>query len=273
MKLTVVCDCREHVDFEKIKDDIYTNYSQDISVEVNVQQLTVADFVIVDSLTNTCLALIEHKQVDDFKHSLQPEHMQPKRLIEQLDRMKNTSVPFLFLLLSGPYHLMPDYMQKTLITKSVSLQTSSVKVVHIPSTDYIGFFLSRVLRRIDPVDPPNYRPGPDFHELMVSVKKKKTDTPQKLYHVLLQLVPGVSVQIAEEISRIYPTFSILQSECQRIGINAFSIIKVKNRSINKSIGKLICDFCCEYPHSDSHSEEENFCKNPHIFHYNLDVNK
>jgi len=240
MPIRVLIDTRERMDLPALQAAVKLHQ---VDLQANVSQLPLADFVFVDTDTDAVLMLVERKSPDDFAASLQPGHMQGKRLDDQLARMKASGVPALGLLLTGNFSGLEShlYKAKVTITSSLQAETPRFSVWELKSASYIPLWLARAIQNLQP----HARIGPNITELSVAVRKSKTDTPEKLYHSMMQLVPGLSANSAAVIVAAYPSLSTLQAALRLNGKGAITKLKHNNRAINQSSAALVHAFLTE----------------------------
>lgn len=246
--IQVIFDCREHFDFKSVADEVLTKFKQNVCVidgkdeDIDsVTSLRIADIVFIQKSTKKVLALVEHKQLNDYLSSQQPSHLAPKRLVDQLARMKESGVPTMILLLTGEFHTLCDEQQRGVVTRTVRLMgdTPQIQVVRLEGLNHMALFIARMVETL--VEKPVEPSVPGFHELMVAVRKSQVDTPEKIYAVLLQLVPGISKGSAQEIYQTYPNLSSLKHSISRQGPTAITKLKHRGRSINKKSAQLLVD--------------------------------
>jgi ERCC4-type nuclease len=254
MRIGVIFDTREDIPVDEIVQELKIKHNLDITFPKTgsihqISQLTLADMVFVDVGTNKVLMMVERKGLNDFIASVQPAHLQSKRLTEQLDRMKTAGVPFLSLLLTGNYHELNDRFQRTLITKTLRLQMQNprVDVVRLETIDHLALYICRAIEGLKGSGlPPDY--GPDFHELTIAVRKAKTDTPRTLYQTSVQLASGIGPETAAEIVRKYPCICSLQSACRAEGIAAITHnVNPGSRALSTTSANLLAGFVCALP--------------------------
>jgi hypothetical protein len=140
MPIRVLIDTRERMDLPALQAAVKLHQ---VDLQANVSQLPLADFVFVDTDTDAVLMLVERKSPDDFAASLQPGHMQGKRLDDQLARMKASGVPALGLLLTGNFSGLEShlYKAKVTITSSLQAETPRFSVWELKSASYIPLWL------------------------------------------------------------------------------------------------------------------------------------
>lgn len=258
-ELKVIFDHRERYDITAIAEELERKHklfvidrTEGEDSAAQLMALNGGDITIVRRDTLETLCLVEHKQVNDFRNSLQPGHLQPKRLHDQLARMAGKNVPRLILLLSGDYSQLEDHMQKSLLTITTRLQNdpdSPIQVVRMETLSHMAQFVARtvesLMRAGEDTRPP--LTGPPFHELMVAIRKQETSTPAKLYHTLLQLVPGCSAQVACTITTEYPTLKRLRRAVRKSGNRTVCKLTSNNRHlpapVGTAIGNLLNDEC------------------------------
>lgn len=248
-RIKIIFDTRERLDAGALVAEVKAKYGHDIAVEQSerqVEQLALADIVFVDADTNRVLMLAERKSVSDYLSSMKPAHLQSKRLVDQLDRMKSAkNVPRLCLLLTGDFSDLGDTDMRGLVTKTVRLQMQRphIDVVHLERpAEHLSLFLARC---VDALlcrgDGPCEILPPDFHELQVAVRKSQTDTPRKAYEVLLQLLPGWSARIAAAVVEKYPSLDVLARALEAQGVAALTSLKVNKRAVPSKAAKILVE--------------------------------
>lgn len=252
MRVQVVFDNRERMDLAKVAADTLEQHGLEIHFQdaqdaqgtqdadlPAVFQAALGDILFVDADSRRVLMLVERKGVQDFVASLQPGHLCSKRLTEQLDRMGESGVPRLGLLLTGAYHELDAALQKALVTKTVRLQHSGVMVTRLESLQHLPLYIARTVEGLQSLPRAQAEAAPDFHTLMVAVRKKRVTTPSEVYHTLLQLIPGVSEDAARVIAAEFKSLSALQAACRADGAGAITKLKHRKRAINKTSAGII----------------------------------
>jgi ERCC4-type nuclease len=250
-KISVLIDRRENVDFEDWIDKLTNIYNMDVH-DVSalndgldpefISQLKLGDILFMDHATREVLEIVERKGVRDLEASIRAGHMQPKRLYDQLSRMKGSRVPHLTLLLTGDYSRAEEDLRKTAMTLNVRLPKGDpqINVVRVDRVTEVPHFIARTAQALETYgQKQSDRPGVEFTELMVATRKNMTDTPEKLYHCMLQLIPGFSQNSAMAVVRDYPRLATLRRAVRTSGVSAITKIKSNNRALNKTSAGIL----------------------------------
>lgn len=238
--LTLIVDTRERMDLKKLEEDLKPIVK--VAFKVTERQLELGDFIIVDSNDQTRV-IVERKAFSDFVSSLRPGHFGSMRLKDQTQRLASaTTVPHRVLLLEGAIHDLKDEpMEKTVDTITVDLMIKGIHVIHVRNKEKTVYFLRNLLNKTELSE----RTGTGFEELMVTVRKRQTDTPEKLYQSFLQLLPGASINSARAICQEYPTMRTLREACHTNGHGAITKIKYNKRALSVKIAAGLCDFLAQ----------------------------
>ena len=249
--ISVVFDDRERFDVRNLVKQVRDDFGiivdamptlDDGSDPELIERLKLGDIVFMDKDTRDVLDIVERKTVEDYKKSLMPAHMESKRLLSQIDNMTNCEVPYLTLLLIGDFSVEKEEIRKGVVTLSSKLRhgTPKVDVVTLTSMEELPLFVARnaqFLRHHG--ETPTDKPGVEFHELMLAVRKSQTDTPEHFYHHVLQVMRGVSHITVQAIVTAYPKLSLLQNACRLEGTGA--ITKLKSNNNKRSLGKALAE--------------------------------
>ena len=208
-----------------------------------VKRLTVADIIFVDRKTQRVLMAVERKSPSDFVSSRAPGHLQSKRFIDRLSRLKKSQVPRLGLLLTGNYDSVFDgNFGKSLTTSIVKLQMGEPQILvsYINSlTKNLPTYLARTVDALQCIPSETRNTAPLFNELMVAVRKDRINTPERTYQTLLQLIDGVGYKTAEALWAQFPTLSVMQGACRTEEGGAIRKLRVNNRAISTRVASTI----------------------------------
>lgn len=237
--------------------------------EIISHTLPGGDIMYVDADTDEVLRIDEHKRVGDFVSSLQPAHLQPKRLEDQLERLKTSGVPELCLLVTGSFDGYEPRICRALVSITDNLQADGrVGVMRLEGVEELPHYVKRVVERLERDGPrvpckctvPEPNEKADFYEVGVALRKNRLTTPRDRYHTWLQLVPDSSADRATAITTKYPTHGDLRTALRVGGKEAITSIKVKGRALPHTIADALYDdfvTTCQSPDASDSSESED----------------
>jgi ERCC4-type nuclease len=241
MTITLHVDLRERLKDTGFEEDLKKASHVEVQFNVIHESLALGDYVITDDKDNTVVAIVERKSFSDFMASLRPAHMEDLRLKDQMQRLEEASSVGIRVLLveCAKWPCQDRAIEKSLQTLTAGLVTKGILLVRVQDNAGFMYFLKGLMYKVSTIQ---HAGGTNFNELMVAVRKSRTDTPEKLYHSFLQLVPGVSISVARQIAAEYKTTRDLRHACRTSGSAAITKLKHNNRSLSVKVAEALCTF-------------------------------
>lgn len=201
--------------------------------KVEVLNLMIGDIEIYDDLTDTVVAIIERKTVDDLASSIKDG-----RYKEQSYRLAASSVPVYYLIEGAFKSFNMSLPKKTLISAmcSLSIKFRLLRTDSITDTADVLILLSKKL--LVPVEKnqqqqqEHQQPEQAYTSVIKSVKKENI-TPEIFGAIVLCQIPGVSSKTATAIIDHYKSLNNLLADSDKK--ITLSNLCIQKRKISKTV--------------------------------------
>lgn len=210
--LKLLLDCREHKLIE-------------IFPDTETKQLDIGDIHFIDENDNV-KCIVERKTLNDLSSSIIDG-----RYKEQKCRLLSSGYKVIYIiegLSKNNYGVKHNTLLSALLNTQLRDNIVVIRSKDINETANILVLLKEKLNGYEHQSNLNYSNE-------IYIKKSKNLTKEVVYKNQLSCIPGISIKIATEIIKVYPTFPILISKFQENGCNMLSTIDGIGNIISKKV--------------------------------------
>lgn len=206
------------------------------NVEFETSSLEVGDMLLIKDEEKL---VFERKTLNDLEASIKDG-----RYHEQKQRLKST-FPFhrITYIIEGSLKSIDKYVSSKAITSSLisSMYRDGFHVIHTLNVEETVWYLCQIRERMCTDDKTKFDSSNGEYACSIKSKTKKIDnlTPELVYKMQLAQIPGISMKIAEEISKMYPSFSSLLKSIEEQGVKTFDNIDGIGKTKSKKIIEYI----------------------------------
>lgn len=271
-KITTVVDNREH----KLIGELHQQFNQ---MSFNVEQLEIGD--IVYKYNNDIVAVIERKTLDDYCASIADGRLHNQSI--RIGQLINTIVIYLVegVCNSKEYKfrgnitydsLCSSFVNRIIKDKFVVYRTQNIQetahFVHKMSDKLEEYYSTNQV--INSGDVQQVNSQVDYLKT-IKTSKKDNMTPHNCYLCQLAQIPGVSIEIANAISRVHIKMSSLISHLEKNGNMSLKNLELslstgKTRKLGPVLSERIYTYLCGETYLDKNtctSEENNMTEPVH----------
>jgi len=227
---------------------VIDNREKDVISKLNgdnimVERLDIADFQFY--YNDNPFLFVERKTINDLEQSIKDG-----RYREQKQRLKNSGVDILYIIegrMKSYKSMNPGILWGAMAN---TLFRDNIRVFRVENTDETVEFLKKILSKLDSQEYTSQKCELDYVDIVQS--KKKYQNSENCFIFQLCTIPGVSTNMAREISKVYPNMFTLvkayldnenDSECKKMLQNILIPIKGDKQ---RKLGKVVSERVFEY---------------------------